>query len=60
VNATAFDWFSVIAIVVFWGWVLRRGFKTTKRSQKWVFIGCALLVFLVLLWNVYAALTSSH
>jgi hypothetical protein len=51
---------SVLAIVVFWGWVLRRGLKTTNRRNKRVFIGCALLVFLVMLWNVYISLTSSN
>jgi cell division protein FtsW (lipid II flippase) len=60
VSATPFEWLSVLAIVAFWGWVLLRGLKTTNRRNKRVFVGCALLVFLVMLWNVYVGLTSSN
>ena len=55
-RATPIEWLSVLAIVGFWGWVLLRGLKTTDRKKKRVFVGCALLVFLVMLWNVYVSL----
>jgi len=60
VKATPVQWITVLGIIVFWGWVLGRGLKTTNRRNKVVFIGCALLVFLVLAWSVSVSLTSAN
>ena len=60
VSGRFFSWFSLVAIVLFWGWVLRRGLKTRNTRNARVFVGSALFVFLVLLWSVYVSLTSSN
>jgi hypothetical protein len=54
------SWLIVIGIVGFWGWVLRRGLKTRTTLNGRVLVGCALFVFLFLLWSFYVALKSSH
>lgn len=58
-NAT-FAWFSVLAVVYFWGWLVRRGFKATNRRDKLAFFGLSLMILLALLRNVYLALNYSN
>jgi hypothetical protein len=60
VSEQLWRWLSILAIVVFWGWVLRRGLKTMNTRHGRVLVGCALVVFLVLVWNFYVAFTSLH
>ena len=56
----SFDWITVVAIFVFWGWLLRRTLRGTPKNRllNWLLVWFALVLGVVMLWNTYVLMSS--